>query len=144
MRYLKVYENFRDNINIESESLDEFKTSFVIDGDEYWFSASNEDKVFPEHIRYGWHLSFGFGSGDSKYLPTNKGNHFEVFSSVKKSLDLFMNKYSPNKISFISEGESKSNIYLGILDKYGYEVNSRDSKLDSLTGEIPILYMLDK
>ena len=123
---------------------DEFKTEFVIDGEKYWFQARDENKIYPEFIRYGWHLGFGRGSGEDKYLPTNKGKQFEVFSAVKYSLDKFIKEVNPNKMSFIAEGESKANIYVKLVSDYGYTMSKGDSGLDSLTGKPPILFKLDK
>ena len=51
--------NYNIGINIITESKDEFKCSFNIYNDAYFFHARDENKINPESIRYGWHLSFG-------------------------------------------------------------------------------------
>lgn len=74
MKNLKTYELFTSDIDIDIvvENKDEFKTEFIIDGDLYFFQARYENLMFPEFIRYGWHVGFGKGYGKDKYLKTDK------------------------------------------------------------------------
>ena len=144
IRKILKEEYVKPNIRVITEESNEFKTNFIINGDEYWFQARDEEKMYPEHIRYGWHLGFGRGQGEDKYLPTGEGKQFEVFSALKESLDIFVHTYNPPKMSFIAEGETKANIYLKLLTKYGYKVTKEDAKLDTLTGKVPILFKLTK
>jgi hypothetical protein len=121
---------------------DEFKVQFEFDGDMYFCHFRYENKIFPEHIRYGWHWTFGVGQDDNKYLLTNKNKPYKILSTIKKCVDEFVDRYNPSKISYIVEGEKKANLYLKFFN--GYDVEIEDSKLDSLSGDNPLLYKLTK
>ena len=128
------------NIDIVKERCSDFKTEFTIKDDIYFFQARDEKEVYPVDIRYGWHLSFGKGYENDKYLPTNNNTPFKVLSAVRKSFDIFIDKYNPKKVSFVCEGDLKSKIYIKELEKRGYKITKCSSNLLSLTGETPYLY----
>lgn len=142
---IKTFElfTFSNDIKVIVNLPDEFKCSFVIGSDEYFFHARDENKMFPEFIRYGWHLTFGIVSND-KYKLTNKNIPFKVLSGVKECFKMFIDKYKPSSVSFIAEGESKANIYLKMLVDDGDVVKSSNSGLKSYSEYPAILYMIDK
>lgn len=141
----KIFEVFNTDYDIRVllQLPDEFKCEFTIDGDDYFFHARDENKMFPEFIRYGWHLIFGI-IGPDKYKLTGKGIPFKVLSAVKKCFDMFMKDYQPEKISFIAEGETKASVYLKIFTLNGDKIEKRDSGLESFSEYPAILYMIDK
>jgi len=140
----KLFELFNQTFDIDVviELIDEFKCQFRIDEDEYFFHARDENKMFPESIRYGWHLTFGI-VGLDKYKLTEKGIPFKVLSGIKQSFFMFIDKYHPDRLSFIAEGEKKAQLYLGLFGNE-YNIDKIDSGLDSFSGPIPYLYMIDK
>lgn len=140
----KIFELFERNIDIEivTEIYDEFKCKFHIGDDTYFFHARDENKIYPNFIRYGWHITFGI-VGPDKYKLTNKNIPFKVLNGVKKCYDIFIKKYHPNRMSFIAEGEKKSILYLNIFGK-NYKINKKISGLESYSGEIPYLFMIDE
>lgn len=141
-RLFELFDQSYD-INIVTELNDEFKCQFSIDNDEYFFHARDENKMFPESIRYGWHLTFCI-VGPDKYKLTEKGIPFKVLSGVKESFLMFIDKYDPNRMSFIAEGEKKALIYLRLFDSNNFTINKVDSELESLSGYTPFLYEIDK
>lgn len=148
MKYLKKYELFDSistDIEIEFENEDEFKTLFNLEGVDYFFQAQWENKIQPESIRYGWHLGFGVEGSETKYLKTGLGKQFKILPLIYNSLKLFIDKYNPEKMSFISEGDTKTSIYDSIMSKFGeFEVSKEDSELESFSGEIPWLVKYTK
>lgn len=56
-------------------------------------------------------------------------------------MDIFIEKYHPEKLSFIAEGDARANIYLKLK---GYNIRKEESGLDSLSGEVPYIFKLDK
>lgn len=130
-------------MKIEIQLIDEFKTESIIDNDIYFFHARYENKIFPKSIRYGYHLTFGIKNND-KYKITNNNIPFKVFKNIKESFYYFLKKYNPEKISFIVEGDKKEFIYLSIFDTKLYYINKIKSGLESLSGEIPYLIIIDK
>jgi hypothetical protein len=135
------YNSYNIGINVEVEDKDEFKCLFKIGNDEYFFHARDENKIQPETIRYGWHLSFGI-VGPNKYNLTGKNIPFKVLSSVNKCFEMFVEKYNPDKMSFIAEGDKKAQIYLNLFK--GYDISKRESGLDSLSDYTPYLFMINK
>ena len=99
--------------------------------------------MFPETIRYGWHLTFGVVN-DNKYDLTNKGIPFKVLSGVKNCYTMFIDKYKPIKMSFIAEGDKKASLYLTFFDSKYFDIDKKDSGLDSFSRYTPYLYMIDK
>lgn len=148
MKYLKRYELFDStstDITVDIDSEDEFKTLFNIEDVNYFFQARWENKIQPESIRYGWYLGFGVEGTEDKYLKTGLGKQFKILPLIYNSLKLFINKYNPEKISFISEGDSKTTIYDSIINKLGdFEMSKVDSELESFSGEIPWLVKYTK
>lgn len=151
MKIIKQFELFQYDIDLQiiTQNENEFKVEFEINSDIYFFQARKEDILFPEEkweienkLRGGWHLGFGIGEDKNKYLLTNKGNQFKVFSAVKKSLDLFEKLYKPKRLSFISEGDTKSKIYLSFFKDHKVEKENID--LPSLSGKTPYLYKITK
>jgi hypothetical protein len=140
----KIFElfDFDYDINVIIEDKDEFKCSFSINGEEYFFHARDENKMYPDFIKYGWHLSFGT-LGPDKYKLTGKNIPFKVLSGVKRCYEMFIKKYDPNRMSFIAEGEKKATLYLSMFGKE-YKVTKRESGLESYSGDTPYLFMLDK
>lgn len=136
--------DYKTDLNIVVDTDEEFKIEFNINNKLYFFQARQENLMFPESIRFGWHLGFGKGYGEDKYLPTKEGIPFKVLSVVRQGLDMFMDKHNPDKLSFISEGDTKTSIYLKMFSKYQYNIDKTNSGLDSLTGEIPYLYKLTR
>ena len=141
----KLFElfNIKHDIDILIKDNDEFKCQFNIDSDNYFFHARYENKIFPESIRYGWHLSFGIVNND-KYKLTHKGIPFKVLSGIKECFYMFLDIYKPEKMSFIAEGDKKAFLYLKLFDTNDYNIDKINSNLDSLSGEIPYLFMIDK
>lgn len=140
----KLFELFNQifNIDKEIELEDEFKCQFKIDDDTYFFHARDENKMFPESIRYGWHLTFGI-IGPDKYKLTEKGIPFKVLSGIKQCFFMFIDKYNPDKLSFIAEGEKKAQLYLSFFND-NYNIDKIDSGLKSFSGPTPYLYMINK
>jgi hypothetical protein len=77
-----------------------------------------------------------------KYKLTNKNIPFKVLSSVNRCFEIFIEKYNPDRMSFIAEGDKKAQIYLKLFS--GYNISKIESGLESLSGEIPYLFMIDK
>ncbi|CAG7581283.1 MAG: hypothetical protein SLAVMIC_00765 [uncultured marine phage] len=136
----ELFDPVKVRFNILVEENDEFKVEFEHDGETYFFQARDENKMYPESIRFGWHLGFGRGQGDDKYSLTGKGTPFKIFSIIKQALDLFINKYNPQKMSFIAEGDAKANIYLSFFKSYTIEKEETD--LDSFSGKPPYLFKI--
>lgn len=148
---IKTFELFDNSdysdIEISVEEKDEFVTTFEIDGTMYFFQARDENKILPEGIRHGWHLGFGVDGLPSpfKYLKTGKGKQFQVMSKIMASMKMFIEKYNPDKLSFISEGDTKSEIYSRAINKLGdFEMTKEKSPLSSYSGETPWLIKYTK
>lgn len=127
------------------ENKNEFKTLFQVKGVTYFFQARNEELIQPDFIRYGWHIGFGVDGIKDKYIKTGFGYPFKILPLVLESFRLFINKYNPEKMSFISEGDTKTGIYNNFINKIGdFDMTKEDSKLDSFSGEIPWLIKYTK
>lgn len=139
----ELFDSLETEFKVIIDDIDEYKVEFEYKNDTYFFQARYENKIEPKDIRYGWHLSFGKGYNKDKYDLTNKGYSFKIISIIKKVLNIFIEKYNPNKMSFIAEGKSKANIYLSFF-KNNYKIKKEESGLESYSGKTPWLFKLEK
>lgn len=113
---MKLVEIFNQPMNItvikqtEDVFLTEFKTST---GQLYEVCCEMELGVEPPT----WYISFSsiqYIHSDRLYHThiTNQGNAFEVFTGVKQSIDMFLQKYEANVLMFTAENSEPSRISL--------------------------------
>lgn len=108
--YQQLPYNMKQTINIETDN--EFKSTYVINGLEYFLYCKKENKDYPESLRYGWYLYFGKQDDNESviYNLTNLNTPMSVLSGLGEAFNLFELKYSPDKISYITS-ERLSNLF---------------------------------
>ena len=113
-------------INIETPT--EFKSTYVVNGLEYFLYAKKDNQDYPESLRYGWYLYFGKADENESviYNLTNLNTPMSVLSGLGEAFNLFELKYSPDKISYITS-QRLSNLFKQLFfQDYEYFDNQID------------------
>lgn len=115
---------------VAADTDDLLTTKATINGRKIVFNARNED-IEGASLTYWYAEFFELGDqNDKKYNTTKGGKEFEVFSMIKKSMEILINKREPDIIFFSAakEDRSRADVYEKLLKRYakGYTLVRND------------------
>lgn len=128
MKLLELF-NSKSKLTIEHDTSEYFSVSTVINGKKIDFDADNGDHK-------GFYISFSTPDVPrytSIFALTNDGHAPQVLAFVKQCLELLVDKYAPEMISFSAAG-SRGPVYKRMLDKFmpkEYKLDYYDGSRDS-------------
>ena len=114
MKLLELF-NTKPKLTIEHDSSDYFSVSTKIGDTKIDFDADNGDHK-------GWVVTFCDPDANQKnksvFDMTNDGQAPQVLAFVKACLEMLVDKYSPELISFSASGSTRSKVYKRMLDRF--------------------------
>lgn len=115
---MKLFELFNRpaEINIMTAGIYLFKAAFHVGDRTIVFRGDKNSAGI-------WYLSFyqlGSGFENQVYDMTNDGGEFDVMSTVKKLMDIFIEKYQPKEILFSASKseDSRVKVYHRMVSRY--------------------------